>query len=61
MFPGVRLREAKENCYLEKMFVIDTLLSLDLNAKEESVEGKPPRIWNVLCKDNPDDLPWVKV
>jgi hypothetical protein len=61
MFPGVRLKEMKENCYLEKMFVIDTLPSLDLNTKEENVEGKPPRIWKVLYRDDPDDPPWADV
>lgn len=51
----------KDNCYLDMMFVIDTFPSLDLDAKEEIVEGKPPRIWSVLYRDDSDDPPWAKV
>jgi hypothetical protein len=61
MFPGFRLGEVKENCYLEKTFVIDTLPSLDLGVKGEVAEGNPPRVWQVLYRDDPDDPPWVEV
>jgi hypothetical protein len=61
VFPGLRLGEVKEKYYLEKIFVIDTLPSMDLSAKENIIEGKPPRVWRFQYRDEPDDPPWVEI
>ena len=61
VFPGLLLGKVKENCYLDWAFVIDTLPSMDLNAKDEIIEGKPPRIWRCTYKNNPDSPPWTKI
>jgi hypothetical protein len=61
VFPGLRLGKVKENCYLEKRFVIDTLPSINLNGKEEIVEGKPPRVWQLTYSENLEDPPWIEV
>ncbi|KAE9378450.1 hypothetical protein N431DRAFT_501088 [Stipitochalara longipes BDJ] len=61
VFPGLRLGHVKENYSLEKRFIVDTLPLVDLNVKDEIVEGKPPRVWQVLYSYDLGDLPWADV
>ncbi len=61
VFPGLLLGKVKENYYLDRNFVIDTLPSMDLNAEDEIIEGKPPRVWRCTYTNDPDSPPWTKV
>jgi hypothetical protein len=61
VFPGLRLGKVKENYSLDRRFVIDTMPSTDLGAKDEIIEGKPPRVWQVTYRNDPCDPLWTDV